>query len=325
MRVALLHEWLDDRARVDERDAYAQRDAIAAALARLGHDAVPVPLDLDLAAAASHLARVAPDVVFNLVEAVAGQARMIHLAPALLDTLGVPYTGGSTEAVFLTSHKLLAKDRLEAIGVPTPRRRAPGVTAHAWIVKPVWEDASVGIDDESIVPPDRVEAALDHRAQHYGDVFAETFVDGREFNLSLLDDGGAARCLPPAEMRFEEYPHGKPRIVGYAAKWEERSFEYAHTVRRFDFPRSDDGLLGRLAETALACWRGFDLSGYARVDFRVDQQGTPWVLEVNANPCLSPDAGFVAAAAHGGLAIDGIIARLLDGAMRRRARPVRAP
>ena len=130
-----------------------------------------------------------------------------------------------------------------------------------------------------------------------GECFAEAYIDGREFNLSLLASKAGPQVLPPAEIRFEDYPEGKTRIVGYRAKWHESSFEYLHTVRSFEFPPEDDELLSRLKDLAVRCWSLFDLRGYARVDFRVDRDGRPWVLEVNVNPCLSPDAGFFAAAA----------------------------
>jgi D-alanine-D-alanine ligase len=103
--------------------------------------------------------------------------------------------------------------------------------------------------------------------------------------------------------------------VGHRAKWEADSFEFHHTPRRFDFPPGDEELLARLQHLATACWRLFGLRGYARVDFRVDRQGRPWILEVNANPCLSPDAGFIAAADRAGLSFEAMIQRILDQAL----------
>jgi D-alanine-D-alanine ligase len=117
--------------------------------------------------------------------------------------------------------------------------------------------------------------------------------------------------LPLAEMTFVDFPAGKPRIVDYEAKWDEASFGYNNTVRRFDFGPEDAGLLASLREISLACWKLFDLAGHVRVDFRVDAAGNPYVLEVNTNPCLSPDAGFAAAAARAGLTPEQVMARIL--------------
>jgi D-alanine-D-alanine ligase len=120
--------------------------------------------------------------------------------------------------------------------------------------------------------------------------------------------------LPPAEMRFIDFPAEKPRIVDYAAKWDEQSFEYANTVRNFDLQPEDAGLVANIAERVKACWRLFGLSGYARVDFRVDTAGVPYVLEVNANPCISPEGGLVAAAARAGLSQADLVARIIADA-----------
>jgi D-alanine-D-alanine ligase len=154
--------------------------------------------------------------------------------------------------------------------------------------------------------------ALAEMERKFGDCFAESYVHGREFNLSVLAGAGGPEVLPPAEIVFEAYPEGKPRIVGYRAKWDETSFEYTHTVRRFEFAGADAPLIGALGSLALRCWDLFGLRGYARVDFRVDESGGPWILEVNANPCISPDAGFVAAAERAGLSFEHVVERIVD-------------
>jgi D-alanine-D-alanine ligase len=163
-----------------------------------------------------------------------------------------------------------------------------------------------------------VEAAIADRTRRYGGQwFAEGYVGGRELNVALIADDGGPRALPVAEIRFDDFPAGKPRIVGYAAKWDGASFEYRHTVRSFAV---EPELASRVGSIALECWRLFALDGYARVDFRVDPLGTPYVLEVNANPCLSPDAGFAAALEQAGVDFATAVGRLTDDALRRAAR-----
>ena len=137
---------------------------------------------------------------------------------------------------------------------------------------------------------------LPERARRLGGVcFAEHYIEGRECNLALLAGPHGPELLPPAEIVFDNFPPGMPRILDYRAKWDEQSFACRHTRRSFDFPPADGPLLARLEQLALACWRIFRLNGYARVDFRIDAAGAPWILEVNANPCLSTEAGFCAA------------------------------
>ena len=191
-------------------------------------------------------------------------------------------------------------------------------SADAWLVKSVWEHASLGIDNDSLITwqgSRSMTAVLASRAPELGGTcFAEVFVEGREFNLSVLGGPDGPRVLPPAEIVFSDFEDGKPRIVDYRAKWDEASFEYHHTPRTFKFEDSDRPLLGRLTHLALACWRLFGLKGYARVDFRVDSRGLPWILEVNANPCLSPDAGFAAAVVQAGLTYGEAIESILNAA-----------
>ena len=319
-KVAILHGAVPPDASPDERDSLVQVEAVSAALQRLGYAPEPVPFSLDLESVQHALQRLDPAFVFNLVESVAGSGQLIHLAPALLDYLGLRYTGSRTEALFITSNKILAKKQLTAWGIATPlwfslsqTDDASGQLIPPYIIKSVWEHASIGLDGDSVVvEPQSPIPLLQQRHRRYGgEWFAEAYIEGREFNLSLLADGKDPQVLPPAEIRFVDYPHGKPKIVDYRAKWEPNSFEYRHTARSFDFSAEDSPLLRQLRDIALACWHGFELRGYARVDLRVDRNHQPWVLEVNANPCLAPDSGFIAAAQRTGLSFDQVIARLV--------------
>ncbi len=328
--VIILHDRLSPQARDDERDVLDQLMLVRSALEHLGHTAVPAAVSLDLTHLKDTLRDVRPVLVVNLVESLEGRGRWIHLVPSLLDGLGIPYTGAPAEAVFLTSNKLLTKKLLRSGDIPTPEWMGPDRrwdngdwVPGRYLVKSVWEHASVGLDDHSLIDaatPSELGAEMDRRATAVqGEVFAERYIEGREFNISLLDNGDDPQVLPHAEIRFVDYPDGKARIVGYRAKWAEDSFEYTHTCRSFEFAPDDAGLLARLSEISRRCWRQFDLRGYARVDFRVDAEGRPWVLEINANPCLSPDAGFIAAAGRAGLGTVDVVERIL------RAIPVSKP
>ncbi len=322
MKTAIVHADVGARPEKDEQDVLVQAAAVERSLGALGHASRRLPVTLDLGRAAADLGRAAPDLVFNLVESLEGTGRFAHCAPLLFEHLSIPFTGSGSEALYLTTGKTLAKDRLRHAQIPTPdwtaacgsRIPEPGF-APPYIVKPVWEDASVGIDDASVVRTgeDLGRVIRDKRARH-GECFVEAFIDGREFNISLLADAGGVQVLPPAEILFDRFPAGKPRIVGYEAKWEEGSFDYRNTPRTFQGPPEQAGLCGRLEAVARRCWDLFGLRGYARVDFRVDPGGRPWVIEVNANPCIAPDAGFTAAAGRAGIPYDRMIARILDDA-----------
>lgn len=322
MRVVVLQSEIAEGVRKDEDDVLVQAEAVGGALYRLGYEPSLLPFTSDIGGMIARLRAMDPALVFNLVETLEGTGRFIHFAPAVLDQLGICYTGAMTEAIFLTSNKVVAKNLLALSPVPTPPwhtrqnlREGLPIMPGTYIIKPVWEHGSVGLDDESKVSVRNAGdllRALNRRSGEVGEeCFAEAFIEGREFNLSLLEMEKRAQVLPPAEIIFHDYPAEKARIVGYRAKWEADSFEYRHTPRCFDCSREDAPLIDELGAMALTCWDLFALRGYARVDFRVDAANRPWVLEVNTNPCLSPDAGFVAASERAGLAFEQVIERIV--------------
>jgi D-alanine-D-alanine ligase len=314
--VAVLRERLPGDARPDEKDALVQAAEVSAALTGLGYEVVCVDVGLDLCELLDRLALLQPQAVFNLVESYGGQGALIATVPALLESRGYRVTGCDAHSLYLTSHKVLAKQLLCHNGLPTPDWASagdlPAVDHGTWIVKSVWEHASLGLDDGCVVTGAE---ALRRRlassaAQHGGEWFAERFVDGREFNVSVLDVDGRVRVLPVAEICFDGYARAKPRIVGYAAKWEPEAAEY-HATRRV-FPALPAGLARDIESLVRECWRVFGLSGCARVDFRLDAGGKPWILEVNANPCLARDAGLFAAVTQAGLSYEALIGAIVD-------------
>lgn len=319
--IVVLHAAFADDARIDDLDALVQADQVSAALKRLGWDVSRIATTLDFGATVAELVRRGPDCVFNLVESLGGSGRLITVVPAFLSAAGFAFTGSDDTAIFMSSQKLLAKRWLTLHGLPTPKWYSSGESIDhdnkPWIVKSVWEHASLGIDDLSVVRGKRaLLERLDQRVESFGgEWFAERYIEGREFNISVIEEDGVPRVLPIAEIDFRDYPSGKPRIVGYAAKWQEDAPEYRNTERVF--PALDDALETRLHHVVVKCWQIFRLRGYARIDVRLDRQGVPWVLEVNANPCLSKDAGFVAAAAEANLGYEEVIEAVVSAALRR--------
>jgi len=317
-RAVILHDVHAALGPPDQSDTLVEAQAIASALRELDFEPEIVATGLDLAALERTLGKLAPAVVVNLVESLEGRGRLVHFVPALLESLGLPFTGCSASALALSSDKPLAKRLLAAAGVRTPAAFAPGTRSGRWIVKSVWEHASLGLDDGAIVAAASAAQTVERRrADLGGDWFAEEFVPGRELNVALLAERSGPRALPVAEIRFDAFPADKPRILGYAAKWDTESFEYRNTPRTFAV---EPALAASLARLALDCWALFRLDGYARVDFRLDEHGAPWVLEVNANPCLSPDAGFAAALAEAGIGYEAALATLIDDALERAPR-----
>lgn len=322
-KIVILYSPIAADASDDEKDSETQMNEVREELSGWGLDVTTLPCILNLLDVQQQLRALQPDLVFNLVEAVDGQGRLTYLAPALLDAEQIPYSGADTNAIFLTSNKLLAKEKFRAAGIPTAEffsldqlRRTPHSVTGRYIVKSVWEHASIGLGQDSIVEAantsDLIERMLTLQPRLSGECFAEAYIDGREFNISLLAGADGPQVLPPAEILFNSYASGHYRILDYTAKWKADSDAYIQTPRSFDFPASDRPLLEALASLALACWQLFELRGYARVDFRVDETGHPFVLEVNTNPCFSKDAGFIAACQQGGIQYRDALRRILQ-------------
>ncbi len=298
------------------RDVLTQMEAIEKALAGQAILTERLGVDLDFSRLKSELAAANQPAVFNLVESLDGCDKLQSLFTLALESWNIPFTGSGSAALIISNDKILSKRLLQAAGLPCPAccfLEADGTanfTAAAvdfdrpWIIKPSGSHASIGMDDASVrrfSGKNELAAWLRRKKEEHGqDFFAEVFIGGREFNLSLVEDEGKIIVLPPAEIVFASYPPDKPKIVGYAAKWREDSFEYKNTVRSFAALDSAGALAKQLSDAALAAWQVFGLGGYARIDFRVDSQGQSYILEANANPCLSPDAGFAAAAAQHG-------------------------
>jgi len=301
-----------------------QVEAVEAELKKLGYKTRSSPVDLTRKDFSTRIKKLHPLSVFNLVECVHGDGRLIHLACSYLDLMGIPYTGAGSDAMYLTSNKILAKRWMRYAGIPTPEWVVPGKPLECdlpfpstYILKAMWEDASIGLDGESVVEASGLEDLLGMLRQKEQNLkkpcFAEHNIDGREFNLALLASDGkgpGAQVLPPSEITFDYADH-MPRIVDYKAKCIEGTPEYEGTERVHDFTPEDAPLLERLDELALKCWQCFDLKGYARVDVRVDDQKNPWVLEINANPCISPNGGFWAASLKAGVPFNDMIARIV--------------
>jgi D-alanine-D-alanine ligase len=262
-----------------------------------------------------------PDCVFNLVESVSGSSRLIHIPPIYLEELRVPYTGCPAHAIELSNDKVLAKHILSLLKVPTPRwgtpKTLPANEGGTWIVKAQHEHASFGLSQANVVQGTNAAIARAHELQkeHKIEWIIEEFIDGREFNVSLVETPDGPRVLPSAEIVFQNYGTDLHKIIDYRAKWDEKSFEYKNTVRRGEFSGADRNLLKQLEDISLKVWEGFDLRGWARVDFRIDPSNNPFVIDVNANPDLSLDAGFMAAAGRAQIAPHEAIRLITDAAM----------
>ena len=306
--ILILHNPVNDSSNEDELDVLEQAELIEKALTELGYTSQRAVFDLKN----NHLDEINKlhpiEMVFNLVEAINDSGRFSYIVPALLELQGIPFSGSGADAIFKTTDKVLCKSILRFHKINTPGWAEDPADLDPdkyYIVKPVSEDGSIGIDDATITLGEKIKMIPTG-------FFAEEYIHGREFNISVLGGKDYFEIMPPAEMCFsEEYYVSKPRILGYKAKWDETSLEYLNTTRSFYFESADNELLNEIKEIASKCWKIFGLNGYARVDLRVDDQNTPQVIEINANPCIAPDSGFIAACGKKELTTIEVINRII--------------
>jgi D-alanine-D-alanine ligase len=257
-----------------------------------------------------------PDFVFNLVESINNKGQLIYFAPALLNMAGLPYTGCPLESIFMTSNKPLALKTMRLGGIPVAGSYSPDQisllhSGRQYIIKPIWEDGSMGITADSVFTysPGDEERLGQLSPSHW---FLEDYIDGREFNVSMFSGSEGVVMLPPAEIEFRNYGTGRPRIVDFKAKWDTESFEYHNSVRVFPDDLETGGLYDKLLKVCTDCWSLFGLRGYARIDIRTDSSDNVYVLEINANPCISPDSGFIAACGAGGYTLYEVFGGIIN-------------
>ena len=332
--VAILYTPVEDtlqgvegQMRIDLDLAVSARQVMTA-LAASGHVTRPFTFGKDPAALASSLRAFGTEVVFNLSECPMNSAQKEPHGAALLELLGLPYTGNSPLPLTVCNNKALTKHLLSSFGVPTPAFRLyPSVPRgrsglrFPVIVKPANEDGSAGITEESVVDD---EAGLKKRVGHVigkyqQGALAEEYVGGREFNVGVLGNGTAAdpfRTLPPAEL---VYRSKRWRVCSFESKWDNDHPAYGEIAP--ECPANiPDALRNRLERLTLACARAFELCGYARVDFRMNRRGKLFALEVNPNPDISSNAGLDRAARAAGISYEALVIEILRLAISRGAR-----
>jgi D-alanine-D-alanine ligase len=286
-----------------------------------------VPVDGDFAELRARLEALAPHCVFNLCESLGGDARLETALPTVLELLGIPYTGSHPDALSAALYKDRVKQRLLQAGVPTPKGAVfetpevpdPGSDLpFPLIVKPSREDGSAGIWGRSVVHdlPSLRERVAEVIGTFKAPCLVEQFVEGREFNVALLGHP-QPRVLPLQEIDFTQLPEDQPKIVSYDAKWRTGSVEDLGTqpVMHPDLPSA---VAARLRRAATEAFRAVGVRDYGRVDLRLTAAGVPYVIDVNPNCDLSPDAGFARAAQSVGIDYPALMRLLVRYALRRK-------
>jgi D-alanine-D-alanine ligase len=333
LKVAILYNVFERLQKGEEKDILAEDGvleeigAVEEAVRFLGHQCFVMAIREEIFTVIHWLKEIRPDVVFNLCESVYGNTCLEMNIPALLDLFRIPYTGSSSLTLGLCQDKGKVKDILTSQGILTPRykifdRGVNHIRGNIFpiIVKPLYEDGSLGISKESVVFDDE---ALAKRIQYviekyHQPALVEEFIDGRELNVGLVEMNGKTAVLPISEIDYSEFPEGFPKICGYEAKWVAESLEYQKSKPICPAPL-EWVMKKRVDHIAVKIFKLFGCRDYARVDIRVDHDGKIYIIEVNPNPDISPQSGMTRAVKVQGMTYTKFIGGLIERALQRKS------
>jgi D-alanine-D-alanine ligase len=316
----------DSKENVDlsEREFLKQISMIKKSLSKKYMSVETLPVNSDIKSAMKKILHYSPDLIFNFVESVEGNSNLESYVAGLFDLMEIPYTGNGPISLGNCLIKSRTKQILQSHGVRTPKHmivhmdQCPEKNNFSLkfpvILKLAREDASIGISELSVVNDfDLMRERLEYLFSNFKqEVLIEEYIEGRELNVAILGD----QILPISEIRFDGLPEELPKIVTYEAKWSPESIYFKNTVPRCPAPL-DDQLKQKIEKMALEAFEALECRDYARVDIRLNQRNVPYVIEVNPNPDISPDTGFVRSAAAAGLSYDELLFRISTFALKR--------
>lgn len=327
MRVTILHTA---DALEDPSDPVIPQ--LEGALTAAGHSPSRVSVGSEVQPVIDALRAADPELVINTAESFGGKSALESNVAALLNLLGLRYTGSSPAGLMLAGDKVLTKKVLSFHGIRTAKFATAyrgsvdwaGDIAFPLIVKPPQEDASLGITGKSVVNDvqELLGTMSELEALYHSPVLVEEFVDGREFYVGVLGNSDP-HALPVVELDFSGFPAGQPRIASWNAKWGEdgegSGAEFAGTRSVFPEDLAAD-LVERMHRAATDAFRALRLRDYARVDLRVTPGGEVYVIEVNPNCYLERNGEFARAAERDGMVYDELVAQIVDLAAARYSR-----
>ena len=308
------------------------REEIFEALQKLGHEPFYQVLDGRMQSL-SALPKCGADLVFNLIESYGGDDTKEMNVAAFMDLVGMPYTGSGPHGHFLAQDKAIAKKMFAFYGIQTPffATSYRGKLDHAHdvkfplIMKPVWEDGSIGIGADAVVGSVK---ELMERVEYIQDEFdspalIEEYIEGREIYGGVLGSYENTEALPLVELDLSKLPKGTPRIASLDVKFEKDTDAYKLT-KSAPVEGMDDATVEKLQKVALAAYRAVKLRDYGRIDMRLSEKGEVYVIEANPNPWLSSTQEFAMAAKKSGRNYTQLIGEIVDMALARNGLKTRA-
>jgi len=266
-----------------------------------------------------------PDVIFNFVELFYNNPKLEMNVTGIYELLEIPYTGAPPLALANCQSKVFTKRLLGSYGIKTANFELIKTFAERYkhslrfpiIVKPAYEDASVGIDFNAVVHNNsELNAKINYIFSEFKQAaLIEEFIEGRELNVAVMGDENPV-VLPISEIDFSAMPDHLPNIVSYQAKWDQMHEAYHKTIPICPavLPKK---IQAKAEKIALAAFKVMGVRDYARIDMRLSKDNELFVLEVNPNPDLTEGAGFMRSAEAAGLTYDEVLEKLVRFALLR--------
>lgn len=320
MKILIFIDKLSNTHSKDEEDTLIEAKQIRRTLLNKGYEVKIRKFDLNLENNIKIIKDENPSLIFNLVETLYGSSTL-NIAPLLFEKNNYKYTGGNSTSLFITGDKILTKSFLKANNIKYPiyydiycNKVNLSLINKKVIAKEKDGEASISITDESVKTFEDQYQIIDFIKRNKT-TFIEEYIEGREFNVSVIKIKNKIIVFPIAEMIFTNFSKEKPKILNYKSKWDETSFEYLNTRRTFLYKNEDLSLYKKMKSISKKCFKQLGNKGYLRVDFRVDKNNNPYVLEINVNPCINRDSGFVAAAKEYGISYNKLISIIVSEAL----------
>ncbi len=299
---------------------------VVSTLRELGHEVQCLGVGSDLAVVRKAVGELQPHAVFNLLEDFHDVPIYDQNVVSYLELLRVPYTGCNPRGLMLARDKAISKKLLSFHRLPVPEFavfrmgravRRPGKLSYPLIVKSLTKEGSAGIAQTSLVHDDEKLAervAFIHKRLGT-DAIAERFIHGRELYVGILGNT-RLQCFPIWELLFTNMPDEAPRIATQKVKWD-AAYQKKHGIMSDVAKGLPADQVTRIQQICKRIYRILELSGYARIDLRLDTEGRVYVLEANPNPQLAYGEDFAESAERAGLDYDALIQRIVNLALQR--------
>ena len=328
--LALLHRHLIPPEKVEEGTdiksaPWRTEYDVVSTLGAMGHEVQNLPVHDDLGQIRRASAEWKPHIAFNLLEAFDDVAIFDQNVVSHLELLKLSYTGCNPRGLLLARDKALSKKLLAYHRIPVPEFdvvragrpvRRPKRLSFPLIVKSLTQEASIGISQASVVDSDE---KLNERVKFIHEsvgtaAIVEQYIEGRELYVGIVGNQ-ALQALPVWELFFTNMPDGAKRIATDRVKW---SVKYQNKYGIESGPARDlpEGKAAEVQHVCKRAYRALELSGYARIDLRLDEQGNVWVLEANPNPQIARDEDFAASAAKAGMTYEALLQRIINLGLR---------